>query len=61
MPSGKEEIVIRGSDGHAYIVTSAGAQVQVTTGTFVRAGILICTTADPGSPVTGQMWFRTNV
>ena len=61
MPSGNEELIIRGSDGDLYIVDSAGGQIQVTTGTFMRFGIMITTTADPGSPVTGQMWFRTDV
>ena len=64
MPSGNEELIIRGSDGHTYIVTSTGGQVPLTTGTYIAtalAGFLISTTADPGSPVTGQIWFRSDV
>ena len=64
MPSGNEELIIRGSDGQVYIVTSAGGQLKLTTGTHVAtslAGFLISTTADPGSPVTGQIWFRSDV
>lgn len=64
MPSGKEELIIRGSDGQAYIVSSAGGQIVLTTGTHIGtalAGFIISTTADPGSPVTGQIWFRSDV
>lgn len=58
MPSGNEELIIRGSDGNCYIVTSDGNRIKITEG---LTGFIVTTTGDPGSPVTGQVWFRTDV
>jgi hypothetical protein len=61
MPSGNEEIIVRGSSGETMVVTSTGVQIQASTSGCILAGAIVCTTADPGSPVVGQIWFRTDL
>ena len=61
MPSSKEEIIIRGENGELTMVTASGAAIQISTVTSILAGAIHCTTADPASPVVGQIWFRTDV
>ena len=54
-----------GTDQRIYYKTtsSTGGSVAYASGTYVAPTVLIVTnrTADPSSPVAGEMWFRTDL
>ena len=60
MPIGNEELVIRGEDGKAYVVTSTGDLTEFPTAEPIAYSIHT-TTSDSGKTSAGDIWFRTDV
>ena len=61
MPEGNLPVISRSGDGDLYMVTVDGDRIQVSTGTLLVASFIFSTTADPASPIAGQVWFRSDL
>lgn len=61
MPRYETVSVYMGDDGQLYFVNMGGTKVSISTSNLALAAIVHCTTADPASPVDGQIWLRTDL